>query len=323
MNIGLSLDNFVINQILCLSKNTDIAQNNMKQIEKSISLSAHNDNYRVNYFYSSSLSLNDDMNLLNQIIITHRGVICFSGNQQFGLYYKNEQLIQFYLDIYHQYEQNTHPLITVINSLKKEFDVIGKNFMNSNVKNGWYLDKELCLVSLINEKLLSKYLQINKESNPEFYHEISNYITVYQQYIKTKKLGIYTTLSGVRRFLETGKVTEFPNYILKKIQMKDRIILVQHLLDLIHNDNIFILKDKYEQIDYHFHIFIFHTFGYILISDNENRMKYINLNELSIIEQLYDFMNLLQVENIYENNIYTKEEAVTRIQEMLDKFISI
>ena len=52
-------------------------------------------------------------------------------------------------------------------------------------------------------------------------------------------------------------------------------------------------------------------------------MKYINLNELSIIEQLYDFMNLLQVENIYENNIYTKEEAVTRIQEMLDKFISV
>lgn len=70
----------------------------------------------------------------------------------------------------------------------------------------------------------------------------------------------------------------------------------------------------------HLQIFVTPAFGYILLTDYQNSLKYINFKEQSSIEQLFDYMKLLQVGNLYDDIIVESQQSCHLIDEILKDY---
>lgn len=212
-------------------------------------------------------------------------------------------------------------MLEIITSLNDQYDIVVKQIIDTDIDEAYFFAKEPCLVALVDKDMLMKFVQPLLSDNQLLYLQLEKYIYNIQYLIHKHKIYLYMTLSGIKHFIETGCVSEFPEYYLKLIDMDTRKKLMNRLIGQIKDGSVFILSDRYEKIDLHFHMFTTPSFGYILLSDSKEQLKYFNLKEQSIIGQLFDFAKLLQVENLYEDIIIDKEEACQSIQNMINNYI--
>lgn len=317
MNVGYTHECFSLYQILCLDNQNEMMMKNMQEIEKSILLSNHIPHYFPRFYYDNTCSHFGNMNLFNHMLVCSCGGITFTDDFQYGLFYTQKEVIDFLMNIYYQYEMETQPLIDIVTSLDDQYEVVGQLIMKEKIEEGYFLSKEPCLVALIDKDMLMKYVQPILKENQNLYMQLQEYIETVQTFINKDKIYCYMTLSGIQNFIETGRVQGFPEYCLKTVDLKDRFALMQRLKEQIKSGNVKILTEKYEKMSENLHIFVTPVFGYILLSDYQSSLKYINFKEQSIIEQLFDYMKLLQIENLYEDIIVNQEQSCRFIDDMI------
>lgn len=320
MNIGYTHECFSLYQILCLDNQNEMMMKNIQEIEKSILLSNHIPYYYPRFYYDNICSHFGNMNLFNHLLVCSCGGIVFTDDYQYGLFYTQKEVIDFLFSIYHQYEMATEPLIDIVTSLDNQYEVVGQRIMKEKIKEGYFLSKEPCLVALIDKNMLLKYIQPILKENQDLYMQLQEYIKTVQSLIHQGKIHYYMTLSGIQNFIETGCLQEFPEYCLKIVSLDDRFILMQRLKEQIQSGYVWILSEKFEKMSEHLQIFVTPAFGYILLTDYQNSLKYINFKEQSSIEQLFDYMKLLQVENLYDDIIVEFQQSCHLIDEILKDY---
>lgn len=82
----------------------------------------------------------------------------------------------------------------------------------------------LCLTPYLTRDILDKYIIEDLPNRSEFIQAMDNYIKVFlSSHMTPDNITYIFSLNGVKKFLDTGRVSEYPYDIYHPLEMTDRI----------------------------------------------------------------------------------------------------
>ena len=169
------------------------------------------------------------------------------------------------------------------------------------------LDYEPCFVRWADEMLLDAI--INK-SIPNRDNIISELAVRIRQLKDTDNFIHYFTEDGLREFVETGYLNNYPKDLIRSLTSEERLLLLDRMIaDLEQGKDRFgIINRKYLKITRKLVLFISDRIGIIFILQNEQKQnRYIQIKEASICKVFIDYVQSMHDQEMVLSREETRE----------------
>ena len=140
------------------------------------------------------------------------------------------------------------PLLRPINDVTEQISYL--NNISHVVRSGYSFQMVPCLTPYLTHDILDKYIIQELPNRSEFIQAMDNYIKVFlSSYMTPDNITYIFSLNGVKKFLDTGRVSEYPYDIYHPLEMTDRIHLIRKLMLNLPIQNYRVLKKDIGHLD--------------------------------------------------------------------------
>ena len=178
----------------------------------------------------------------------------------------------------------------------------------------YILQIDPCIFNHITLDMMKKY--VNKDYLA-YHNNIVQIFTEYRkQLLRNYQSGgrrTYHTVDGIRKFLETGIVTELPDQVFSPMESRDRVTCIRMLLKSIEQNDYDVLLLK--NWPYSTSGFLVDITEQVITFQVKNISGYTVYLLLDIPRFLISFNDFF--ENVIDHMCYTHEETITAIKELL------
>ena len=256
--------------------------------------------YYANYYYNNQAAVDERaMDLFPNILITPWCTIVMSFNYDNGIVYFDESISQIYKKNFESIKSNTFSFIQTNLASIKAAD-ISERCRKNQYSEYIFKSHPSASLGLGNDYYGSDYLLRNRVeddfvSNLTDYHKKIDQI-LYQDNHRQRK--DFFTASGLRTFVETGKLSTFFSQHYRPLEPKDTIKFLERYVSIIENNPHFsahlVQDDTPGMYNGSFGIYIFNE--NTLVIENSRRRVYniaslIEVTERSIVNAFYDYLN--------------------------------
>lgn len=303
-----------IDHIICLNNTEAVTTSkrnyNLLCLKNIMPLYICSCNYNSYYYYDNIISHSNMFNLSPHLILTSEYAISLSADMQYGIIYHDREILHFYHKIYKQFLSNTTKIGNCMSSIFTHLNYFSDLKMGQIP--GVSFQTEPCLIPLLTEQMVDRYLIRDLPDRSEFIHRMTAYTRTLLPFYKAGTTKFIFTKGGISSFLKTGRISEIPEKLYAPFSMNDRLLLTRQLLHLCKNNNFRMLNSDIGYFDSKLCVYANSQRGYLLFPSIKNELVYLDLGEPSLLHAFYDFWDTLN-----NNVFYTKDETIDILNSLM------
>lgn len=266
--------------------------------------------YRPYYFYEHPGALS--LNPLNYYIVTPHYLILMSQDQSTALIQQSKRLVSYFSNHFTRLMDHCDPIVSFAMTLPEILNV-STTMLDQN--GSLCVMSQPCFGRYLTPEKIAKYLHGTEALPEEMYSAVVSHFTQVQT-IEKNFSSIFSE-KGLRRFIETGQITEMPPAFVTPIDPPDRILFLTQLREDIAADRVIgrIARQSVLSIPDYLTLYI-DTSGSIWMdttADFIHGAYYCNIHitERSISRAFLDFFRSLPGSQL----VYSKEETLRILDE--------
>lgn len=304
-----------VEHLICFSKTGQLTSQrqlyNLSCLETMLPLFFTNMDYRPYYFYDDVTAHYQNFNGFPCMLLTSEYALVCTADYQKGFLYKGASHLRLLQELYLSYQQLCKPLFQVINYLPMD----GSLQQMYRTCPSYVLQPEACITPLIDDKLLEKAVYPQLPDREAFLRQSSVLLADNRSLLSGEKIAIYFTISGLRQFMNSGRVHEIPKELYRPLNMTERKQLISEMIPYCEKGIYRLLKYPLNQLTENLHLVVNRTMGYLLFQDIHSQLLCLMFNEPSLLEAFLDYMESL--ENGY---LYSCEDTARMVKELIDEY---
>ena len=233
---------------------------------------------------------------------------------QSGFITKDPESLKLFSYLFSQYLAQTTPLLRPVTNLGGQIQYV-ENTMQ-NITEGYFFQMLPCLTRFLTRDMLETYIVKDLPHRSELLDRLQNYLHELQSIPASADLTFICSIEGIRKFLNTGRVGEYPAYAYTPLNLSDRLFLIRQLVNSMLNEHNRLLKRAIGMIDHEFYLFAGRQYGYFMFqTSNTDRMIYLNIEEPGLLFTFFDFCDTLD-----DEIFFTSEEAYRKIHDLIQEY---
>ena len=288
-----------------------LSPESLKFLQQTIPLNLKSPNYESRYFYSDN-ARSDHWPLNASFILSEkRAVVYGEGNRGLcGIYAKDPGLVRYVRSLFDEIYHETQPFLVKSMSPEELLDRVYPNKETEEVRPVYGYDEQPCLSACLTRHMLEKYARMD-EVPPEL---VQAYLQFIQRYKSEKKFPEmeYSYISGISRFLKTGRLDEIPESLYLPWEMKDRIAVIENWQKARKDHQTKFLRENGHR-NVHLTVVIWKQTLTIDFQEKDEICKFMT-QERDLIDSFTDYFDHLN-----PDLLLPEEEADRQIRELLDR----
>lgn len=176
-------------------------------------------------------------------------------------------------------------MIRCIESLEEQFEVTGKILQSGNEIQSFQMTP--CLTPVLTDDIYEKYIKKDLPGRAELIRTLHTYGEAIH---KAENIHYITSMEGIRRFLDTGMVSEWPQELYEPLDTEDRVRLVRELLFSGKVPDIRILKKPVGDFNAEIYLCVSMEYGVLkFIVPGKNMQLHLVIEETGLLFSFFDF----------------------------------
>ncbi len=315
--IDKTVNDLSVRHILSLDSENDGRSNyNLDCIRKILPLYTYTFQYDAYYYYGSSVSGQDALQLFPYMVLTTKKAILLSSDFEWGLLIEEDAAIASLHCLYENYLEKSRQIAECIENSLQLIENIGRNAsIPSDITYSFQMIP--CVTPFLTPEIIGKYLTSELLQNEGFLKNLSQHIGLLNRTYRGAKFIEMFSVDGLRYFLEHGQVIEYPPEIYHPLSQTDCIRLVRSAMQASGQTYHYrLLKQSIGDVAYGANVYVNRSSGYLLFINPANeKMVYLNVRESSILQIFFDYFEHMEAELFY-----TDEEMNRIVEEVLREY---
>lgn len=262
-------------------------------------------NYQPFYYYDIKKSHINSTSVMPYVIISRNFVICTDSDFNTGLICKMDNYVSFYMNQFDNLRAKSKMLLTSLHD-SPSIEAFYRNATLMNITYNYQSQIILCC----DKKSFYDFVNGPDEFKKQACQLLEEIV---QRHLNNKIENIFSE-AGIKEFMATGKLLDFPEHLYTPISINSRKKMLTRMIQLLEDDvwDYRIVKNEYDMFLHQLCISGDSTHIDIQYAVDQSRC-HISLDEKSLIFAFVDYIQYL-----YESNkVYTKEETI----EILKKYL--
>ncbi|MDD3277903.1 MAG: helix-turn-helix transcriptional regulator [Lachnospiraceae bacterium] len=316
LNSGLS-----ITQIICLNTGEEPSGKgeilyNISMFEKIMPLFGCSCQYEPRFFYDNVDSHYKNIQLFSYMVITDEYILTCSSDITQGILCHQQDIHQLYSSFYEKQLLQTTLLFHKIRLDAVHYMQLVQQTLELS------LESIPCLLLCISPELLDKVLLVPAEISSILSESTDNdslrtQILKHIQMADNIPVRIRTfSDSGLRFFMNTGRVLSYPDELYQTIHPEDRLPLLKSFRNYCCQSNVRLLKGDLAQIPLSMFVYTTKQKGTVFFRDSDNQLVYLSLQEKTLLQSLNELLFHLEDANF----VCTQEETNSYLDTMIRKY---
>lgn len=306
-----------IEHIICLNNNSETTQSqknyNLNCLKQILPLYGSYRNYKCFYYYDDISSRTGELTLFPYMVITSRYVCLLTSGLNKGSVMLSSSSHKMFAEIFTEYKQASTPLLKHINNVAEQLDYVGNLLCECGT--GYCFQMTPCFTPFITLSQAEKYISEDLPGRAQFITHFQEYIKETAAWHEQGHISCIFSLDGVRRFLKSGKIDEYPPDVCLPFDIQDRIYLVKKLIQSCKNMHYRMFRKNIGNPEHELYLFVNQQNGYLMfLSPYNGQPVYLNIEEPGLLFTFYDFC-----ENLKDDMFYTYEETTELLNKLIRK----
>ena len=304
--------NLLLEHIICLnnSSSSSFHNYNLHCMEKLLPLYGNAYQYNCYYYYDKIESKLNLFSAFPYMILTSNYACLLTADFHRGYLTSDIRIREMLTDIFDQYLSILTPLLRPFTDITSRIQYMLD--LNKNITHGYSFQMSPCMFPYFTVDLMEKYIIPDFPHRQEIIFSLNRYIS--ETFGNTSSICItrICSIDGIRKFMDTGILSEFPSDIYTPLDVTDRIILLKHLLHDSKNQPLKILKKNIGELKNELFLYITQTRGVLTMCNSNNQLISLDIDEPGLNITFWDFCQSLN-----EKLFYTNEEAETELKKLV------
>lgn len=312
--------NVRINHIMCIEQNYSRSYKNLEMFRQILPMCFQNNNYNALYYYDALHGHINDMSIMPNIIITDECVVTFDYEMKHGMMIRGAVYRDVMLQQFKKIISKATPFVCAENDqieVADGYNVVSEARNPFNLVGVFY---QTCMGACVSSDIYGEYLYPFQEKN-EFIRLMNMRMgdwdsDGYHEGTLFFKGGVcvLSDPQGIRSFMESGRVDEFPAGYYREFDMNTRKIVLSRLIRLVKKGYVtcrFIMED----IDIPKQLFFYidtDEKDIIIQKVNEGGTRKVIVKEPGIFQAFMNFVEYLEK----KNKLCEGEDAIRVLEEI-------
>ena len=317
-HIILKKDALTIEHIMCFNNNPEIPNSkrdyNLHCLKSILPLYTAGCRYHPYYYYDNIISRLDSFHLFPYMMLTSQYAVTFSEDMSNGILYSRKDILDFLSEIYSAYLEQAPPMLRGMGDVFGQLNYIQS--LCSELKTPEYSFQMIpCLTPFFTRELVTRCLSHHIPERDRFIDLFCHYASErYRSFAATHPVFICSE-DGIRHFLETGRMEEYPYDIYSPPEMSDRIFMITRLLESLDTIRLRLLRENIGNVTHGISVYVNSNAGYIQFSLSDGTIVYLDIEESSLLNTFRDFF-----ENMDDSMFYSEKEIPERLRMLIKEF---
>lgn len=270
--------------------------------------------YRIHCFYTNEFSPSQNLSALPYMILTSEYAITCSSDYQMGILYQDPDILQALWNLFYSYQDLCQPAFQtfplVANDLPSLFQFIANT--RASADSTITIQPEACILPFLRKDLVNEIFNYDLPMADSVITMANALFTDNMQRIKGGKFFVYFTEYGMTRFLQEGLLEEIPSSFYHPLKPKQRIRILQDLLQCCLDGSYRILKKPLNHLSENLRMCLSGNTCSLTYQTNLGNHMCFAITEPFILQILQDFLT-----NMDPDSYYSPEEAEKIIKQMI------
>ena len=307
-----------IRHILCLNNNNDVPDSlknhNLNCLKNIFPMYSCDFQYESYYYYDNILSKSSRLALFPFMIITSRHACLLSSNLEKGIFFERLNIVRQLQNTFDQYQRSCSLFLKQYSDPFTLLDYVSSPAQDHSA--GFSFQMTPCLTPFLNKAILEKYIFKDIPDREVFIHTLLEQCSSVRRSLHSNSVNFIFSLDGIRSFMNTGRVNEYPSELYIPFEKEDRVYLLRQLYTACKTHPFRMMKHNIGDINNEIFLHITHKTGYILFyTYTRKNIVYLNIEESGLLLTFWDFC-----ENLDPNLFYPKKTALDLIEQILEDY---
>lgn len=267
----------------------------------------YNYEYHTWYYYGPAPVQNGMFALFPYMVLTSRYACVLTTDMQNGFLTGNMEIIKMLSRIFENCLSYTKCFARLSDHVENQIKFMKKTF--SNQVSGYCFQMTPCVMPILTEELLEKYVKKDLPDRAVFLEHLREYI----EELVSQNLIHICSLDGILKFLEDGEISEIPSELYDIPEWSDRVEIVRRMFQKEYAKGLRVLKKSIGSLDVQTYMYITPECGTLRIPVFSKQIVNLWIQDPGMVFAFYDFC-----ENLEPELFYTLEEA----RELTEKRVS-
>lgn len=308
-----------IEHIICLNNNPETTQShknyNLNCLKQILPLYGSCRNYECFYYYDDISARTGDLTLFPHMVITSQYVCLLTTSLDRGCVMQSSSSRKMFNNMFTDYQKSSTSLLTQIDNVVEQL-----NYAESLIREcgtNFCFQLTPCFTPFITLLMAKKYISIKEPERSMFITRFFEYIKEMSNWYKQGNITCIFSYEGVERFLETGRISEYPHDVYIPFDKSDKSYLVKNLIQACKNTHYHMLRESIINPEHELYLFVNQQNGYLMFSSPYNKQPvYLHIEEPGLLFTFYDFF-----ENLDNDMFYTPDETETLLNHLINTII--
>lgn len=320
-SLGCRYHSLQIEHIFCMDNTQQLMDNgqnyNLYCLEQILPLYTCGCLYNAYYFYDTIFTRKNTLEIFSVMLITSRYALLFTRDRSQGILFGNRASVQLYRNIFGRFYPSVSSFADKVTDVISQIQrLISFDFGEKDI----YIFQPLpCLTYCLPEEFLDRYLYPDLPGREHVLGMLSDFIRRTKDSFSERRPYFLFTEQGVRDFLETGRVPDYPDYVYAPFSIRDRMFLIQEIMKKCLPQQLCMLKKNYFYSNRSISIFSSPHSGYLFLpvcnEADSCEQIYLDITESHLVSSFYDFLLYLK-----ENFCYSPDETGKVLRRILQEF---
>lgn len=267
--------------------------------------------YDVYYYYGNMIHSSEDLVLFPYLVLTSEYAFLLSKDLNSGVLFQGEDKLKFFYNLYTRYLEKTSSFGVTMSDLPTQLNYF--HHLKTDKDQNYCLQMLPCLTYCLPDYFFDKYICQNIPNRDYLITMLCDYVHDIRKRFTEHRIQFIFSLDGLKRFLDTGRIPEYPPEVYSPFEPADRVILIRRFLDLCSPDCIHMLKCNIGDLDNELFMYVNQQNGYLMFpSSDPDLLICLDITEPGLLHGFCDFC-----EHLDEDLFYTEEEAVSIISSLI------
>lgn len=315
--LGCENKNLSIRHIICFNSSDQVTIDkknyNLTCLKNILPVFSCACRYDVHYYYGNMILASEDLSLFPYLVLTSEYAFLLSKELHSGILFQGENNLNFFNNLYTQYLEKTSSFGVTMSDLTTQLNYF--HHLKTDKDQNYCLQMLPCLTYCLPDYFFEKYIYPDIPNREYlislllgYVHDIRNRFTEYP-------IRFIFSLEGLQRFLDTGRIPEYPPEVYAPFEPADRIVLIRRFLDMCSHDSIRMLKCSIGDLDNELFMYVNQQNGYLMFpSSTPDLLICLDITEPGLLHGFCDFC-----EHLDQDLFYTEDEAVSVISSLIDE----
>lgn len=308
---------FTVQHIICMDGSAVDNENkyNLQNIIHLTPLIMANCDYQTNCYYDNIRSHFYNLNLFPYLLMTSDCVMQFSSDYEYALYTYEKKTYRMFETLFQKYLGKTTPMFLV----NPDAEDVVKTPANGKWGGIISVLTPGPIASEPPKGFREKYLKMDEENKEELLDMMENIEKYEQNYMSGKVFKGFSTVEGLRDFVESGHLIDATAKYYRKFEQKDRIEALRRMKDQMETGRIqgYLIKPGGILMPRDFYMSVFDNHS-VSISFKKGGGQWCILffNEKSLAESFYQFACHLDESTL----VYDRKESLDLMKELVEQY---